>query len=816
MRNKRLESRSLLKLLSQITQTTQIKCTLIRAICAIRERCISILTILIIGLLLQSCTATKLLPEGETFYEGAEIKFLPQGEVRGLGRVEENLQLLIVPKPNKKILGSRPGVWFYYKAGEPKKKKGFRYFVRNKLGREPVLLQHTTPQRTAEMLQAELQNDGFFKSTVRSEVSTNAKKKQSTVVYIAMIYPPFRLRKIEQHLFDSLKRPKIVQAMDEHTLLRPKQHYRLERLKGEQERLKAVMQDQGMYFFDDRYLLFDADSTVGERQIDLDLHFEPGMPDKATRTYRVRDIRVYPNYDIGNDSLKTTADTLTVNGYTYIDNQHNFRPEIITSVINLRPDSIYRRIDEEYTLSHLMGLRAFKFVNIKFKERDSSSLSAEVYLTPLLKKSVRMQLQAVSKSNNFVGPGVELTFTNRNFMRGAELFQFKLNGAYEVQISRQQAGALNAIEFGAESSLSIPRFVTPAGIFRYRSAKYVPQTNFKLGYNLQQRLQYFRLISMNGGYGFLWRESTLKTHEFYPVEVSFVKLGKTSKSFEDLLAKSPALSNSFQNQFILGSHYTFTLNTQMREDIEVKYDPKATRRHNFYFSGTIDLSGNILSAAQNVANVEEGEKQFFGLPYSQYVRGDLDFRYYYEINKHSKIATRVIAGLGHAYGNSTSMPYIKQFASGGSNSVRAFPARSLGPGTYNVRSDTTVLSRTFFVDQRGDLKVESSVEYRFDIIRSFKGALFADAGNIWLRKPDPNRPGSEFNPDTFISQLAVGTGAGIRFDLNFFVLRLDLAFPVRKPFLPEGERWVFNDIDFGSRDWRRQNLVLNIAIGYPF
>src|SRR5262249_29471834 len=157
------------------------------------------------------------------------------------------------------------------------------------------------------------------------------------------------LRKIEQHLFDSLKHPKIVQAMDENTMLRTRQRYRLERLKAEQERIEVVLENQGFYFFDDRYLLFDADSTVGKRRIDLDLHFEPGMPDKAVRTYRVTNINVYPNYELTNDSLATTADTVQINGYTYIDNQHNFRPYIITNVINLRRDSVYRRIDEEYT-----------------------------------------------------------------------------------------------------------------------------------------------------------------------------------------------------------------------------------------------------------------------------------------------------------------------------------------------------------------------------------------------------------------------------------------------------------------------------------
>ncbi len=771
-----------------------------------------------VALMLQGCTATKFLPEGQTFYTGADIRFEPQGDIRRISTVEENLQTLITPKPNKKILGMRPGVWFYYKAGEPKKPKGFRHFVKTKLGKPPVLIRDATPERTADMLEAELQNEGYFKSTVQQEIETSTRKKESKVVYNVILYPPFRYREIEYHLFDSLRHPKVVQATEANRMIRKEQRYRLTRLKAEQERIEEVLQNEGLYFFDDRYLLFSADSTVGKRKVDVDLNFEPGMPEKATRMYRIKRINVFPNYEISNDSMLTKSDTLKVDGFTYIDNQKYFRPGIITGVINLRPDSLYRRIDEEYTLSHLMGLKAFKFVNIKFREdqADSNALNADIYLTPLLKKSVRMQLQAVSKSNNFVGPGFEMTFTNRNTFRGAELLQIKLNSSYEVQISRQQAGALNAIELGAETTLSVPRFITPFGIFRYRSAKYLPLTNYKLSYNLQQRLQYFQLISMNGAYGFLWRETAYKTHELYPVDVSFVKLGKRSDAFNKLLDDVPALANSLQNQFILGSHYTFTLNTQMKEDIEMKFDRRNRRKSNFFFAGTIDLSGNILSGAQNLANVSNEEKQFFGLPYSQYVRGDIDFRYFYDISRKSRIATRLIAGLGHAYGGSSTLPYIKQFASGGSNSVRAFPARSLGPGTYNVRTDSSRTSNTYFIDQRGDIKLEGSVEYRFDIIRSFKGALFADAGNIWMRTADRNRPGSEFDRKTFASQIAVGTGAGIRFDLNFFVLRLDLAFPVRKPWLPENERWVFDKIDLTSRDWRRQNLILNIAIGYPF
>jgi len=204
--------------------------------------------------------------------------------------------------------------------------------------------------------------------------------------------------------------------------------------------------------------------------------------------------------------------------------------------------------------------------------------------------------------------------------------------------------------------------------------------------------------------------------------------------------------------------------------------------------------------------------EIFGSPYSQFVKGDIDFRYYWQMDKHNKIATRIVMGAGYAFGNSTILPYIKQFSVGGSNSLRAFQARSVGPGTYYVREDYP--TGTLFIDQRSDLKLEGNLEYRFDIYKILKGALFMDAGNIWSIRYEEERPGGQFKADTFLSELAVGTGAGIRVDFSFFVFRLDVAFPIRKPW--EDQRWVIDQIDFGSRDWRRQNLIFNIAFGYPF
>jgi outer membrane protein insertion porin family len=772
-------------------------------------RITNLLTALLVSLLLQACSVTPYIPEKESLYSDVKVKIEPQGRIPRQSTVKTRLEGL-VPDPDKSLWGWRPSVWLYYKTGAQHKTKG----LAKKFSREPVLMSDISPVTTAKKLEGYLNNNGYFRSQVRTEIETQDKK--STVIYTVFLNPPFRLGKITRMLVDSVEQSKVHRDIVDQSLLRRRQRFNVERFQAEQARIESVMENHGYYYFDDQHLIFEADSTIGKRTVDLDVKLEPDIPRRAMQVYRLSRINVVPDYQL-NGHRNAPPDTLRINGYTYIDADKSFRPDIVTNVINLRRDSIYRRIDHEYSLSHLMGLRTFKFVSIKYEvdKNDSTALHANIHLTPLLKKSLKFQVQAVSKSNNFVGPGVELTFTNRNFMRGAELLQFKLNSAYEVQISRQQAGALNALEVGAESSLIIPRFITPFYI-PYRSAKYLPQTQIRIGYNLQNRLQYYSLTSFNGGFGYLWRETTIKTHELFPVDISYVRSGRQSPEFEKLLAENPYLAKSFENQFIIGGRYAFTLNTQIKEDLEERYDPTAISKSNFYLNAGVDLSGNLLRGIQTIGAGEEQQGQILGSPYSQFVKLDVDFRYYYDFGRKSKLATRIFVGSGYAYGNSTTLPYVKQYGIGGSNSIRAFPARSIGPGTYNVRTDTAINTNTYFIDQRGDIKLETNIEYRFNIIRAFKGALFVDAGNIWLRAEDPERPGSAFDFNTFIDQLALGTGAGVRLDLSFFVLRFDTAFPLRKPSLPEGNRWVTSEENFGSGAWWGDNIVFNIAIGYPF
>jgi outer membrane protein assembly factor BamA len=772
---------------------------------------------------LSGCTATKYLKEGESFYAGAEIKFQPQGKVGAKKQLENTLMTLVSPQPNTEILGMRPGVWLYFRQKNDEKNKGLKAFIRRKFGQTPVLMADAKPDKVAELLTGQLQNEGYFKSEVEYEVKE--RKKESKVIYRVLLHPPYRLREITYPSPKDSTYAKIIRAIRKNSYLEPNQRYELARLQAEQQRIETEVEDFGIYYFDDRYLIHEADSTVGEKQVDLRLRLEQGMPERARRVYRIGEVNIYSNFTLDSDTSKLRSNKVVVDSMNYFDVANTFRPRVITRVINQRVNRTYARTNHALTLSHLMDLGVFKFVNVQYEEMyaDSNLLRTDVFLTPFKQHSLRAEFQLVSKSNSFVGPGIQGTYTNRNFLGGAELLEVRVNSSYEVQISKRISGPLNSFEFGVESSLMVPRFISPIRI-DYSSKKYLPKTEFRLSYNLQNRVSYFRLNSFNAAAGYQWRETEAKSHELFPIDILYVKTGK-SPEFEEILERNPFLRNSFEDQFIIGSRYSYTINNQLKQDVLNEFRERRFRPHSIFFNGNIQVAGNLLNAVQELVHDEEsGAFTIFNAAYSQFVRGDIDFRHYWQFDEHNKLASRLILGVGYPLGNSSAMPYIRQFSIGGSNSIRAFPARSLGPGSYNVVTATDTVSTgengrpnvPLFIDQRADVKIEGNTEFRFDIIKAFKGALFVDAGNIWLLSNDSSRLEGKFDWDNVASELAVGTGLGLRFDLSFFVLRLDIAFPLRKPWRPRGDRWVFDEIDFGSSAWRGENLIYNLAIGYPF
>jgi len=333
------------------------------------------------------------------------------------------------------------------------------------------------------------------------------------------------------------------------------------------------------------------------------------------------------------------------------------------------------------------------------------------------------------------------------------------------------------------------------------SNSYVPRTNILIGYDALNRAKLYTLNSFRFNFGYAWRENTRKEHVFNPISINYVQPFNITKRFADSARIDPTLRNAVDTQFILGSNYSFTYDERLES-------PNLT---GIFFNGILDLSGNLAGVLVKEDPLSK-MKRLSGAAFDQYVKFQADGRYYFRVGNKAILASRIIAGFGYPYGNSKQLPFIKQFFIGGNNSIRDFRSRSIGPGSY---SRGIVKPGTFLADQAGDIKLEFNTELRHKFSTLLEGAVFVDAGNIWLYNNDILRPGAKFTKD-WSKELAVGTGVGVRLDFTILLLRVDFAMPLRRPDLPDGQRWVLNQINFGSSTWRKENLILNLAIGYPF
>jgi hypothetical protein len=434
-------------------------------------------------------------------------------------------------------------------------------------------------------------------------------------------------------------------------------------------------------------------------------------------------------------------------------------------------------------------------VNIQYTEVDSiasdslGNLEANIYLSPLNKRALRAEIQAVTKSNGFAGPGLALTFINRNLFKGGESLNISGNVGYEVQIGGGGGSTgKSSIELGLKTELIFPRVIFPVKVntdfFEYA----IPKTKTGIGVDYLNRSQLYTLLSGTAQFGYVWQANRYITHEIIPISINYTNLSNTTAEFEQILEDNPFLRRSFEQQFISGLNYSFTYNGMV--------DTQKT--HQFYLNTTLDVAGNSISLFAK-EDVPGEPKTFLNLEYAQFAKADMDVRYHFKITKEQLIATRFFAGYGLPYGNSEVMPFVKQYYSGGPYSVRAFRIRSLGPGTYDQQDD----DNGSFFDQTGNIRLEANIEYRFPLFSYLKGAIFADAGNVW--NSNNTIEGGKFT-SSFISELGMGTGVGVRVDIQGFVIRFDLAAPFHDPTLDEGERF----------DFRVTEPVLNFAIGYPF
>jgi outer membrane protein assembly factor BamA len=753
------------------------------------------LFVLVVGLC--ACNNTKYLPKGESLYVGADIN-VKSAEMRKGQRkaIKNQLRTLTRPRPNLSILGLRPKLWLWNIGGNPKKKFSIRRLIKN-LGEPPVVLSDVNLERNNAVLENHLQNTGFFTADVTGEIKI--KKRRATANYTAETGAQYLINEVKFQA-DSSDLQKAILRTKRRSLLKKDKPFNLDIVKTERIRIDERLKNQGFYFFNPDYLIVDVDTTIGNHKLNMFVNTKPETPVEARRRYRINDVVIYPTYNIqgsGEDTSRKYG--VMYQGYYVIDSSKFYKPKLFQQAMQFNTGDIYNRREHNATLQRLINLGIFKFVKNRFEPVGDSLLNAYYYLTPLPKKSLRAEFGGNTKSNNLTGSQITIGFTNRNALKGGEILNVDFSVGSEVQVSGSFKGH-NTFRLGAEANLAIPRFIVP---FLYINPKggFVPRTNIQAAYEILNRQGLYSLNSIKGAFGYIWKESLQKEHTFYPISIQYVQPIKVTEEYLKLQESNKTLQKVIDTQFILGANYSYLMNQMTGPRIP---------RNGFYFNGIADISGNIAGLAKRSVIKGGDTARIFGAPFSQYLKLETDLRYYRQLGNESVWASRIDVGAGFPYGNSKELPYIKQFFVGGNNSIRAFRSRTLGPGTY--LADNTA---NFIPDQSGDIKLEVNTELRFKIFKPVYGAAFVDVGNIWLKKDNQYKPGAKFTKD-FLKELAAGTGLGVRVDITILVLRLDVAFPLRKPWLAEKDRWVFDQIDFGSSAWRKENVIFNLAIGYPF
>lgn len=742
-------------------------------------------------LVLQSCAVKKYIPEDEMLYTGATVEIKSDSIIKNESQLKSVLEEALLPKPNKKFLGMRVGLHYYYKM--QKENPGFinRFFYKRFGEQKPVYKSDVKPYEVEEILLNRMENRGFFYSEITSEFKDNEENKEASVKYTVKAPKAYT---IASYQLDSMPHPIYpeVKKSVAKTKLSKGMRFDLANMKMERERIDSELKQNGYYNFNSSFLIFEADTNqYDKKRFDLFLGLKKDVPKKSIIPYKISKINVYANYHV-EDSIDNEVERF--NEKNYINSSSFFKSKYLDPFITLEEGQYYSPENSRNSARRLSTIGAYKFVNIQYKERDTvhndslGILEANIFLSPLNKRALRVELQAVSKSNNFSGPGIALTYSNRNLFSGGETLNTTASFGYEMQVGGGKSSGKTSVDLGLKSELIFPRVIFPIKIdsdfFKYD----IPKTKTSISLDYLRRTQLYTLLSGSAQFGYLWQANRYVTHEIIPISLNYTKPSNTTEEFQNILDANPYLKRSFEKQFIAGLNYSFTYNGMV----------DATKKHQFFINSTLDVAGNTMSLFAK--EMDNGKKGILNLEYAQYAKVDADFRYHLNFGKEQLIAARLFGGYGYAYGNSDIMPYVKQYYSGGPYSVRAFRIRSLGPGTYSDEGN----SQTNYFDQTGNIRIEANIEYRFPIISFLKGAVFADAGNIWNSNPNPVYEGKDKFTSSFIKEFGMGAGVGLRVDVQGFVLRFDFAAPFHDPSKNNG-------FDFNVKE-----TVFNFGIGYPF
>ncbi len=753
---------------------------------------------------LSSCNVTKNLKDDELLITKTTIKYKKKEQTKNEQAFKAELNAVVKPQPNTGLF--KLPLKIYQWGEKSKKEKGFRKWMQRNFGQAPAIYDEKVQAINRLRMKKLLKDNGFFRSDI--EVDTTVKGKKIEMTYLILTKGQHKINDIFMPS-DSTTIGRLIRKNQEKSLIQKGDYYSELLMTQERLRLSNIAAQQGYLDFNDSYIYYFVD-TLPERFVaDIYIKVKPVANGKPHQKYRLGSTTIYPNYDLSNNTFTTQKDTIKFkDDITIIEDHHLIEHQVLDRMILQNEGDVVVKDLQSTSVSHLLDLGIFKFVNLKYERQGDSInpiLNRNIYLTPNFNQNISANFELNNRTGNFYGVGASATYRHKNLLKKAVTFSSSISGGVETQIG-SNLSFINTMDLNVEVGLAAPRFILPFKI-KPNSGLFVPRTTLSVGNNFQRRVSLYSINSTNLKLGYQWKETAEKQHTLYPISINRVQILNRTSRFDSLTNAIPRLTNSFQNSFIAGLDYTYIFTNQ---------SPDITKDY-WFFKGNIRTSGNMLQLAANTFDISKNtnnQYELFQSPFAQFTSIEADVRFYKKI-KNNTLAFRFSPAAGFAYGNSEVLPYIEQFFVGGANSIRAFRIRDLGPGSFARESRPEDGVEQQFIDQTGDVKLEMTAEYRFPILGFFKGAAFVDAGNVWLLNDDETL-GRKFSFDTAWKEIAIGSGIGLRIDIEYIVLRLDVATPLRRAYFDEGFQWSFDRFDFGNRDWRKNNIVYNLAVGYPF
>lgn len=771
-----------------------------------RNNLIWLLSLLMSGLL-AACSTTKHLPPEEVLYTGVN-KFdviNKDSTEAGQATLEEVIGAVSYP-PNNALLGSSTtripfpmGLWIYNRF--ERYEKGIGKWIFNKLAAKPVYLSTVNPDTRAKVATNLLKEDGFFNGHVTYTVDSTKNPRAVKLSYQISMGKPYLIDSVMYEGFDQRK-DSLIKAKRRQQVVHKGDYFSVSALEEERERLYTLFRNNGYYYYRPEYITFLADTIMNPGHVNLKIISRPDVPAEAKKVYYLGTTSVYLTSHTG---VRPT-DTLHLKNFNiaYSGEKPELKPNVLRKRFMFRKGQIYSQTKQNYSQEALARLGVFQFSEFKYTPRDTTSKNniLDVHVNTMFDKpyDAELEFNVTTKSTKQTGPGAIFNLSKKNFMRMGASLNLQLKGSYEWQTNSTVDGdnsVMNSYELGTSLSLDFPRIVLPWVKNRVNPFLHPSKTTFKIYIDQLNRARYFKMLSFGGDISYSFQPSRTMKHTVTPLRLQFNTLQHRTARFDSIADANPMLFHSLNDQFIPAMSYTFTYDNTF----------KKRRRNRIWWENSITSAGNITSMiyATFGQGFKERDKKLLGTPFAQFLKYTSEFRYLYKITGRQHLASRVMAGVIYSYGNKTIAPYSEQFYVGGANSIRAFTIRSIGPGRFHPAE----YSKYSYIDQTGDIKFEANLEYRFPIIADLYGATFLDAGNVWLMRKDEARPGAEFTMKHFFKSIALGTGVGIRYDLSFLVLRLDMGIALHVPYETE-KKGYYNIPKF------KDGLGFHFAIGYPF